>query len=61
MDYKNLLIKFIEHCKQSETIDFIGQINNGMDSDIVFTQEEQTELRKLEKEGQMLFPYLTRE
>ena len=49
MDYRELLKKYITLIIENEGIDYIDRINDGCDN-IVFTEEEKTELEKIAEE-----------
>lgn len=47
MDYEQLLRKYIEHVRQAEGIDFTDRLNDGMASDVEFTEADIRALRRL--------------
>lgn len=51
MDYRELLIKYIAHIVNQESIDYIDYINDGWHSDLPITEEEREQLKKLAKEA----------
>lgn len=50
MDYKELLIKYIDHVMQSEGYSFIEFLNFTPHSDVQFTEQEVQELKGIEKQ-----------
>jgi hypothetical protein len=52
MDYRLLLLKYINHVGQAEGVTFIGdgRLNNDLNSDVMFTPEEVAELERLDAE-----------
>lgn len=49
MDYKELLRKYMDHVLQCEGIDFTDRLNEGLESEIVFSDDEVEELKKLSR------------
>ena len=47
MDYKELLRKYMEHVLQCEGVDFTNRLNEGLESEVVFTDDEVAELKQL--------------
>ena len=47
MDYEALLAKYMEHIRQCEGIDFTDRLNDPMDSDVHFSDEEAAALRRM--------------
>jgi hypothetical protein len=45
MDYRALLVKYMEHVRECEGISFVGRL----DSDVTFTPEEIEELESIEQ------------
>lgn len=50
MDHEKLLAKYIAHIKACEGIDYLDRLNDAMDSDVPFNDEEAAELRRLANE-----------
>jgi hypothetical protein len=48
-DYKTLLKKYMQHVIECEGISFVSHIND-YTSDVLFTDEEAEELRKIDNE-----------
>ena len=57
MDYKELLMKYIQHVSGCEGISFIDRLNEGWGgSEIKFTEVEKAELEEIEKQGNLKYP-----
>lgn len=50
MDYKALLMKYMLHVEQCEGVDFTDRLNDGLESEVIFTDDEVSELKSLAEE-----------
>lgn len=54
MNYRNLLKRYMQHVLSCESIDYTDRLNDEMDSEVKFPEEEVAELRKISGELQAL-------
>lgn len=50
MNYEELLEKYMQHVRSCESIDYVDQIGDYC-SDVIFTDEEKTELQRIRDES----------